>query len=137
MYPDQLKDKSFHTVFIDAPCSGSGVLRRNPEDRWRLDEKMLKKLLKAQREVLSSYSPLVEKGGELIYVTCSFFIEEDELMVEHFLKDNSSFELVDASKRLKENLQLSDVDQLVDGKYLRISPDSGGDLFFGAVMRKK
>ncbi len=135
--PETLSQRRFDTVFVDAPCSGTGVLRRNPEDRWRIDEKRVERLLFAQKECLSSYAPLVEKFGELIYVTCSFLRRENEAMIENFLSRNPEFELVDAGGRLSVNLDSDDVDDLVSGPFFSISPLSAGDLFFGAIMRRK
>ncbi len=80
-------------VLVDAPCSGSGAWRRNPETRWRLSNKRLKALTSLQAEILDEAAPLVKKGGTLTYVTCSFISAENEAQTEAFLARNPDFEL--------------------------------------------
>jgi len=72
-------------VMVDAPCSGSGTWRRNPEARWRLDEIGLERVVALQRHVLELAAPLVKPGGRLIYVTCSLLDEEGADQAEAFL----------------------------------------------------
>jgi 16S rRNA (cytosine967-C5)-methyltransferase len=72
-------------VLVDAPCSGSGTWRRNPEARWRLDEAGLDRLVVLQRQVLAIAAPLVRPGGRLVYVTCSLLDEEGAGQAEAFL----------------------------------------------------
>ena len=72
-------------VLVDAPCSGSGTWRRNPEARWRLDEAGLARLVALQRHVLELAAPLVRPGGRLVYVTCSLLDEEGAGQVDRFL----------------------------------------------------
>ncbi len=72
-------------VLVDAPCSGSGTWRRNPEARWRLDEAALDRVTALQRHVLEVAAPLVKPGGRLVYVTCSLLDEEGADQAEAFL----------------------------------------------------
>jgi 16S rRNA (cytosine967-C5)-methyltransferase len=72
-------------VLVDAPCSGSGTWRRNPEARWRLDETGLDRLTALQRHVLELAAPLVKPGGRLVFVTCSLLDEEGAGQAEAFL----------------------------------------------------
>jgi 16S rRNA (cytosine967-C5)-methyltransferase len=72
-------------VLVDAPCSGSGTWRRNPEARWRLDEAGLARLVELQRHVLEVAAPLVRPGGRLVYVTCSLLDDEGAGQVDGFL----------------------------------------------------
>jgi 16S rRNA (cytosine967-C5)-methyltransferase len=72
-------------VLVDAPCSGSGTWRRNPEARWRLDETGLERLTALQRHVLELAAPLVKPGGRLVYVTCSLLDEEGADQAAAFL----------------------------------------------------
>lgn len=130
--------RSFDTVFVDAPCSGSGVLRRNPGDRWTISEKLVTKINKTQKEILVAAAKRVRDGGELIYVTCSFFKEENEHIVENFLKTHENFELADAKERLVENIGKNmDLSSIVDGKFFKTAPLFSRDLMFGAILRKK
>ena len=130
-------DGDFDTVFIDSPCSGSGVLRRNPGDRWNINEKMLSDLNKLQSELIRKFAAKVKKGGELIYITCSFLECENEEIVQNFLTENRSFSLIPAETRLSENIKNStDFSAITDGPFFRTKPISERDLMFGAVMKR-
>jgi 16S rRNA (cytosine967-C5)-methyltransferase len=76
-------------VLIDAPCSGLGVLRRNPDAKWKLQPEFLVNIKKTQQEVLQQYSTMVKPGGKLVYATCSVLPSENQGQVETFL--NSEF----------------------------------------------
>jgi len=73
-------------VLIDAPCSGLGVLKRNPDAKWKLQPEFIDNIKKVQAEVLESYSRIVKPGGKLVYATCSILPSENQEQVEHFLK---------------------------------------------------
>ncbi|WP_282609586.1 RsmB/NOP family class I SAM-dependent RNA methyltransferase [Pelagibius sp. Alg239-R121] len=82
---------TFDRVLVDAPCSGSGVWRRQPDARLALTPERLQEYLTAQTEVMQAAAGLVRPGGRLIYATCSLLQEEDEAQVEAFLKNNDEF----------------------------------------------
>lgn len=73
-------------VLIDAPCSGLGVLKRNPDSKWKLQPEFLDEIRKTQEEILNSYSKIVKPGGKLVYATCSILPSENEKQIEKFLK---------------------------------------------------
>lgn len=73
-------------VLIDAPCSGLGVLRRNPDTKWKLQPEFLDEIRNTQKELLDSYSRMVKPGGQLVYATCSILPSENEKQVQAFLK---------------------------------------------------
>lgn len=73
-------------VLIDAPCSGLGVLKRNPDAKWKLQPEFIDNIRKVQAEVLESYSKIVKPGGKLVYATCSVLPSENQEQVERFLK---------------------------------------------------
>ena len=79
-------------VLIDAPCSGIGVLRRNPDSKWKLEPEFVENIIKTQAEILENYSQLVKVGGKLVYATCSIFPSENEKQVLGFLKNHPEFE---------------------------------------------
>ena len=81
-------------VLIDAPCSGLGVLRRNPDAKWKLKPEFIKDIKKTQQQILQDYSTLVKKGGTLVYATCSILPSENRQQIDVFLKS-------DAGKRFK------------------------------------
>lgn len=82
-------------VLIDAPCSGTGVLKRNPDAKWKFTNAQLERLIQNQKEILKNYSSMVKVGGELIYATCSILPSENERQVQTFLKEFSNFKLVE------------------------------------------
>jgi 16S rRNA (cytosine967-C5)-methyltransferase len=84
----------FDRVLVDAPCSGTGTLRRNPEIKWRLKPEDINALTETQSQLLLSASGMVAADGRLVYSTCSLEREENEMVVERFLAGNSNFELI-------------------------------------------
>ena len=82
-------------VLIDAPCSGLGVLRRNPDAKWRMTAAKIQKLIGEQKEILNSYNRMVKPGGMLIYATCSILPSENRLQVDNFLATHPEFSLVE------------------------------------------
>jgi 16S rRNA (cytosine967-C5)-methyltransferase len=120
-------------VLVDAPCSGLGVLRRNPEARWRLDAAAVASFPARQRALLAAYAPLVAEGGRLIYATCTFTRPENEDVVQAFLQDHPEFQLVP----VKEIWGAARAATIGDGQVLRTWPHrQGTDGFFAAVMRR-
>ncbi len=104
-------------VLIDAPCSGLGVLKRNPDAKWKLDPEFIENIKKTQAEILDNYSKIVKDGGKMVYATCSILPSENEQQVEKFLKNHPEFSLV------KEN---------------KVSPSKTGfDGFYMALLEKK
>jgi 16S rRNA (cytosine967-C5)-methyltransferase len=78
-------------VLVDAPCSGSGTWRRNPEGRWRLTRERLDRLIGVQRRLLDIAAELVRPGGHLVYAVCSILSREGAGQIDRFLKDHSSW----------------------------------------------
>ena len=87
-------DESFDCVLLDAPCSGTGTIRHNPEIRYFLNEKDFAELSAKQLVILQNASKLVKKGGKLIYSTCSLETEENEAVCQKFLAENRYFNLI-------------------------------------------
>jgi len=83
----------FDVVFVDAPCTGSGVWRRRPDSKWRVKPQNLADRQKEQREVLELGAPLVKPGGRLVYVTCSILPEENRDQITDFLERHPEFSL--------------------------------------------
>ena len=91
---------TFDRVLIDAPCSGLGVLRRNPDTKWKLTPEFLQEIRQTQAQLLAQYSLLVKEGGNLVYATCSILPSENEQQVQHFLASEAGerFTLVEQHK---------------------------------------
>jgi 16S rRNA (cytosine967-C5)-methyltransferase len=85
-------------VLIDAPCSGIGVLRRNPDSKWKLQPEFVDNIKVTQAEILENYSQLVKVGGKLVYATCSILPSENENQVQLFLKNHPEFKFVKENK---------------------------------------
>lgn len=95
----KLHDKA-DRVLIDAPCSGLGVIRRNPDSKWKLEPEFLTRIKQTQQEVLQRYSKMVKPGGKLVYATCSVLPSENEKQVEEFLASHKDFTFVQDQKVL-------------------------------------
>ncbi len=118
-----------HRVLVDAPCSGTGTLRRNPDIKWRPVD--LPEIAAVQKRILARAATLVRPGGRLVYATCSLLRAENEDVVEAFLAENPSFRLLPVS----EVLARQRVDLPMDGPMLRLYPHvHGTDGFFAAVL---
>jgi 16S rRNA (cytosine967-C5)-methyltransferase len=87
-------------LLIDAPCSGLGVLKRNPDSKWKIDQDFIDRIRKEQETILQDYSKIIKKGGKMVYATCSILPSENNEQVENFLKNNPDFKLVKEEKVL-------------------------------------
>jgi len=92
---------SFDRILMDVPCSGLGALRRNPDIKWSLDPETIDRLKGIQREILSSYSPLLKPGGRMVYATCSVLPSEGEEQVHWFLREKEGEFRFISEKRLR------------------------------------
>lgn len=89
-------------VLLDVPCTGSGVLRRNPDAKWRIDQELLDRCLGLQRTILDQYAPVCKAGARMVYATCSIFREENQDQINRFLADHPSFSLIDDAQLLPD-----------------------------------
>jgi 16S rRNA (cytosine967-C5)-methyltransferase len=132
----------FDRVLVDAPCSGTGTIARNPEIKWRLRLEDLRDLRARQLAILQSAMKHVAPAGTLIYSTCSLEREEGEDVVEQAMQDNSSFRLLDvraqlAAFRSARDFLAQDLGSLIHGPYLRTIPGvHSSDGFFVAVLQQ-
>lgn len=119
-------------VLVDAPCSGLGTLRRNPDVKWRQTEAGIAELNVKQIAILDSAARLLKGGGRLVYATCSMLEEENENIVQAFLAAHTDFTLIPASQVLAE--QKVDLEM---GDYLKLLPHlHHTDGFFAAIMQR-
>lgn len=103
-------------LLIDAPCSGLGVLKRNPDSKWKIDEDFINRIKTEQENILQNYSKILKKGGKMVYATCSILPSENGEQVRKFLSENTEFAL------LKEE---------------NIMPSDGYDGFYMALIERK
>lgn len=87
-------EESFDRVLLDVPCSGLGVVRRNPDTKWKLSVEEISRLQILQGEILATYSRMCKKGGQMVYATCSILYSENEEQIKKFLKENTNWQLV-------------------------------------------
>lgn len=122
-----------HRVLVDAPCSGLGTLRRNPDLKWRQHPQTLQELCQTQAAILREAAGCVRPGGRLVYASCSILPEENEHQVQAFLAEHPEFSLLDAGAILADR----GIQPGLEGPYLRLRPDvHGTDAFFAAVLQR-
>lgn len=120
---------TFDRILVDAPCSGTGTLRHNPEIRWRVNNEDIKRLASQQVEFLVNASKVLKVDGRLIYSTCSVENEENELVVSKFLEVNTDFRQIE--------LKHESVPSTATGALRTWPQRDGTDGFFVAAFEKK
>ncbi len=119
-------------VLVDAPCTGFGTLRRNPDLKWRQPESAVAELAAKQRAILASAASLVKPGGRLVYATCSVLPDENEAVVDAFLAGHPDFATLDVAGELARAGIALDT-----GPTLKLVPHQHGcDGFFAAVFER-
>ncbi|MDV3976268.1 RNA methyltransferase [Elizabethkingia anophelis] len=103
-------------LLIDAPCSGLGVLKRNPDSKWKIDQDFIDRIKKEQENILQDYSKIIKKGGQMVYATCSILPSENTLQTKNFIEKNPEYELIGEEK---------------------IMPSQGYDGFYMALIQRK
>ena len=101
---------------IDAPCSGLGVLKRNPDSKWKIDEDFINRIKIEQEYILQNYAKILKKGGQMVYATCSILPSENGEQVQKFLLNNPEYHLIREES---------------------IMPSEGYDGFYMALIEKK
>ncbi len=131
--PDFVPEEYFDRILLDAPCSGLGVLRRNPEGRWNKGPVNLRELASLQGQLLDHVAPLVKPGGSLLYSLCTFSYGESDAVVAAFLERFPNFELEDLRECYPDWLELFNEQGM-----LRTYPHRhhGMDAFFAARFRR-
>ena len=103
-------------LLIDAPCSGLGVLKRNPDSKWKIDQDFIDRIKKEQQQILTDYCKIIKVGGKMVYATCSILPSENTKQVQTFLKNNPEYALIKEEK---------------------IMPSEGYDGFYMALIERK
>ena len=124
-------------VLVDAPCSGLGTLRRNPDLKWRQSPRSVAELHDKQVAILAGAARLPKPGGRLVYATCSLLRDENEAVAEAFSAAHPDFEPLAAADALAA-AQVDRAAELVDGTFLRLWPQvHGTDGFFAAAWQRR
>jgi len=119
-------------VLVDAPCSGLGTLRRNPDIKWRQSPQSVAELVVKQAAILNSAARLLKRGGRIVYATCSLLAQENEGVVDAFLVSHPEFEELDCAALLRTARIPLDT-----GRRLRLTPQAHGtDGFFAAALQR-
>jgi 16S rRNA (cytosine967-C5)-methyltransferase len=127
--------ESFDRVFVDAPCTGTGTWRRNPDAKWRLTPKDLAELTELQARILDSAARLVKPGGRLVYATCSLLPPENDLQIESFLAGHADFALLPVGDVWRDAFGKPCPEA---GDMLHLTPARNGtDGFFVAIMERR
>ncbi|MEI7669177.1 MAG: RsmB/NOP family class I SAM-dependent RNA methyltransferase [Pseudomonadota bacterium] len=124
---------SADAVIVDAPCSGTGTWRRNPDLKWRLRESDLSELTEIQKKILLSSAKLVKKDGYLLYITCSVLKTENEDQIDAFMQQVKNFRVASYNE-LCSNLIVETIKQ---SSFLKLTPYlNGTDGFFAALLQR-
>lgn len=111
----RLKGKA-DRLLLDVPCSGTGVIKRNPDAKWKLQPESLERVQELQRTIAHDYSQMLKSGGMMVYATCSILYSENEIQVQYFLDTHPDFELIEEK---------------------RIDPSDTSDGFYMALLKKQ
>lgn len=142
IYNENYKEK-FDKILLDVPCLGIGVLKRKPDIKWQKEQKDIEEISKIQYKILENCSKYLKKNGEIVYSTCSIFKEENEDIIEKFIKDNLEFQIekfdFEKNSKLKneKNANLFFQKYIKNCKYLQVYQNEKTDGFFICKMTKK
>jgi 16S rRNA (cytosine967-C5)-methyltransferase len=124
----------FDVVFVDAPCSGIGTIRRNPGMKWKVVPSTVNEVSQKQAAIMNDCAALVKPGGRLVYATCTMFRQENEAVIEAFLGGHPEFARVDLSGAAS---RVGLAGAVSDGYFRLLPQDHGTDGFFCAVLMRQ
>lgn len=134
VFDEEYKDYG-DRVLLDAPCSGLGLMRKKPEIRWSIQPEDIMELQKIQMKIIDNASKYVKKEGNLVYSTCTISKEENEDVIQYFLRSNENFELENICKYIPESIRRDDT---CSKGYIKLFPNiNGSDGFFIAKLKRK
>lgn len=131
---EKTEDKEkFDKILLDVPCLGIGVIKRKPDIKWQRKKEDIKEIIKIQEKILQNCAQYLKRGGFLVYSTCSILKQENEYIIQEFLKNNKEYTLKKIDDNIIKKLQ---IDQKKEG-ILEINPNKERDGFFIAKLEKK
>lgn len=124
--------ETFDKILLDVPCLGLGVIKRKPDIKWKRKKEDITEITRIQKEILQNGSSLLKIGGELVYSTCSILKEENDEIIEEFLKENKNFivEKIGSSDKEKSEKFVE------NGNFIQLYPNEKTDGFFICKLRK-
>ena len=130
--------KKFDRVLVDAPCSGIGTWRRDPDIRQRLNRTNLEAMVQMQQKILTAAARLVRPGGRLIYATCSLIPDENEKQIENLLIKRSDYSIVSVKEIWsKLDPKIEKLHEMVNDNMMRLTPHQHGtDGFFISILER-
>ena len=138
VFKDEYKNK-FDKILLDVPCMGIGVIKRKPDIKWKRKPEDILEITKIQKQILINCSKYLKSGGELVYSTCSLFKEENENLVNDFVKNNLEFQII--HNQLYQELFDEQYEKKFissnDCKYIELMPNDYKDGFFICKIYKK
>lgn len=129
-------EKPADAVLLDAPCSGTGVIRRRPDLRWRRQPTDLQELVELQRGLLSSAAEMIRPGGRLVYSTCSLQTQENEEQTQWFLKNFPRYRRKEEPYFFKEALTHGELEKLISPEGILLLPSDGNDGFYMTLFER-
>lgn len=136
--PDKKEFNRFDRILVDAPCSGLGVIRRNPDAKWSVTKNDLKKCQKKQLVLLENVAPLVKVGGCIVYTVCSMEPEENETVIQCFLANNKNYSHTGFDPEKLTDIKLPQESSILDkiGYFKTIPHIHKTDGFFSACLKR-
>lgn len=128
---DENMINKFDKILLDVPCLGLGVIKRKPDIKWQRQESDIEEISKLQYQILDTCSQYLKEEGELVYSTCSILKEENEEIIEKFLRNNKNFQIINYKKSKQYEKYIK------DNKYIKIEPSEKNDGFFICKLVKK
>lgn len=134
IYEEKYKN-TFDKILLDVPCLGFGVLKRKPDIKWKRKKEEIQEIKQLQLQILQTCSNYLKPKGELVYSTCSILKEENEEVIEEFLKTNPNFKIikVDWESYIKEEKIKKNVE---NGNFIQVYQNEITDGFFIAKLQK-
>lgn len=123
----------FDKILLDVPCLGIGVLKRKPDIKWQRKKEDIEEITRLQLDILKTCSKYLKKGGQLIYSTCSILKEENQVIIEKFLRENNNFEI----GKIDMNLNSFFKKYIKNDKYIQVYQNEKTDGFFICKIMKK